>query len=320
MRKKIDYQRAGPVLKQYCFIILASPSFDKAARINKAKSDHVKKTPVGHETTLKCFYEGQPPPEVFWTKEKVKLGDKCELCVQKVEQQHGVSTLRVTPFRDADFGDYKCKARNKLGFQHIMIKLLEDKSKSKLSGFFCFRLFTISFPLVSTWRSSFNLLTVVHSFGLSILRVLCAIWKLFFSALHFSNLTNFFPTSPPLDVTQCQQDRILSRDPRLKLEFLPRCNADGSYHKIQCSVHLNKCWCVDQSGHKVADAVHDDIGRHCASSPKGKELSIPFFSVLICISQIEASTSPPGIPRAFDVFSCPGGGNFINLIFPGAGI
>ena len=27
---------------------------------------------------------------------------------------------------------------------------------------------------------------------------------------------------------------------------------------------------------------------------------------------------PP--PRAFDVFSCPGGGNLINLIFPGAGI
>ena len=29
---------------------------------------------------------------------------------------------------------------------------------------------------------------------------------------------------------------------------------------------------------------------------------------------------PPGIPRAFDVFSSPGGGNLINLIFPGAGI
>ena len=29
-----------------------------------------------------------------------------------------------------------------------------------------------------------------------------------------------------------------------------------------------------------------------------------------CISQIEASTSPPGIPRAFDVLSCPGGREF----------
>jgi len=128
--KKLDYQRGGSVLKQLRFIILASPSFEKAARINKVKSDHVKKTPLGQEITLKCFFEGQPPPEVFWTKGKKMLGDKCKLCLQKVEHQHGVSTLRVTPFRDADFGDYKCKARNKLGFQHIMIKLREDKSKS----------------------------------------------------------------------------------------------------------------------------------------------------------------------------------------------
>lgn len=125
-------------MKQLCFIILASPSFEKAARINKVKSDQVKKTPVGQETTLKCFFEGQPPPQVFWTKGKTMLGDKCTLCVHKVEHQQGVSTLRVTPFRDVDYGDYKCKARNKLGFQHILIKLREDKSKSKLSISFCF--------------------------------------------------------------------------------------------------------------------------------------------------------------------------------------
>ena len=64
-------------------------------------------------------------------KGKKMLGDKCALCVQKVEHQHGVSTLRVTPFRDTDFGDYNCKVKNKLGFQHIMIKLHEDKNKSK---------------------------------------------------------------------------------------------------------------------------------------------------------------------------------------------
>ena len=47
----------------------------------------------------------------------------------------------------------------------------------------------------------------------------------------------------------------------------------------------------------------------------------PFNYRPLCISQIEASTSPPpGIPRAFDVFSCPAAGNLINLVFPGAGI
>ena len=95
----------------------------------------------------------------------------------------------------------------------------------------------------------------------------------FLSALQFTNLTNLFPTSLPSENTQCQRDRILSRDPRLKLEFLPRCNADGSYHVIQCSVHLSKCWCVDKSGHKVADAVDGDKGKHCQSKPKGKELN-----------------------------------------------
>lgn len=129
----------------------------------------------------------------------------------------------------------------------------------------------ISFPLFNTWCSSFNL---VHSFSLAILRVLSAIWKLFFLAFHFSNFTNFSPTSLPLDNTQCQQDRILSRDPRLKLEFLPRCNADGSYHTIQCSIHLSKCWCVDHTGHKVADAVDGEKGMHCGSKPKGKEFGI----------------------------------------------
>ena len=151
--KKAENQRAGSVFKQLCVIILASPSFKKAARINEVKSDKVKRTPLGEETTLKCFYEGQPPPQVTWTKGKMMLGEKCALCVQKVEHQPGLSTLRVTPFRDADFGDYKCTAKNKLGFKHIMIKLREDNSKSKLLLlllFFYFQLFMISFPFVST--------------------------------------------------------------------------------------------------------------------------------------------------------------------------
>ena len=29
---------------------------------------------------------------------------------------------------------------------------------------------------------------------------------------------------------------------------------------------------------------------------------------------------PRAYPRAFDVFSCPGGGDLLNLIFPGTGI
>lgn len=107
------------------------PLLQKAARIDKNRSDRVKSSPLGKEITLKCVYTGNPPPAVHWTKNGKKLDDKCTFCVQKVENSDGMSALRVTPYRDSDFGDYKCKARNKLGFGHITMKLQEDKTKSK---------------------------------------------------------------------------------------------------------------------------------------------------------------------------------------------
>lgn len=101
------------------------------ARIDKSRSDRVKTTPLGKEATLNCVYTGNPPPKVHWTKDGKKLDTNCKYCVQKVENMDGVSALRVTPYRDIDFGDYKCRARNRLGFGDITIKLQEDKTKSK---------------------------------------------------------------------------------------------------------------------------------------------------------------------------------------------
>ena len=45
-----------------------------------------------------------------------------------------------------------------------------------------------------------------------------------------------------------------------------------------------------------------------------------FFMIMYQSNRSFNIPPPPGIPRAFDVFSCPGGGNLINLIFPGVGI
>ena len=110
--------------------MLVSPKVEKA-RIDKSRSDRVKTTPVGKDATLNCVYTGNPPPKVHWTKDGKKLDTNCKYCVQKVENMDGVSTLRVTPYRDIDFGDYKCRARNRLGFGDITIKLQEDKTKSR---------------------------------------------------------------------------------------------------------------------------------------------------------------------------------------------
>lgn len=176
--------------------------FQMPARIVKAKSDGTKMAQLGKETSLTCVYTGNPAPLVIWTKNGKKLDEKCAYCVHEVKHSYRKSTLRVTPYRDTDFGEYMCKARNHLGFGDITIKLEEDKSQN---------------------------------------------------------------------ITQCFRDRILANDPRVLLEFLPRCDANGLYHKLQCSIHLDKCWCVDQSGHKIADAFDGHQGKHC-SRKKQKDL------------------------------------------------
>ncbi|XP_031567375.1 uncharacterized protein LOC116302278 [Actinia tenebrosa] len=70
----------------------------------------------------------------------------------------------------------------------------------------------------------------------------------------------------PSDKTQCQKDLIAGKDPRLNLEFRPKCDTDGSYHRIQCSIHLQSCWCVDRhTGHKIAEVYKGPDGYHCTA-------------------------------------------------------
>lgn len=204
--------KTAPLITLWLFwrFISVLPS-QMPARIIKASSDHIKVAPLGKGTFLNCVYSGNPAPEVYWTKNGKRLDNKCAFCVHKVQHFYRKSTLRVTPYRDTDFGGYKCRARNKLGFGDITIKLEEDKSQN---------------------------------------------------------------------ISQCFRDRILASDPRLRLEFLPRCNSNGSYHVLQCSVHLDKCWCVDQSGHKIADALDDHQGKYCGRREQ-KDLSTVAAVVMV---------------------------------------
>ena len=50
-----------------------------------------------------------------------------------------------------------------------------------------------------------------------------------------------------------------------------------------------------------------------------KLVTFPQTAANLCIGQIEASTSPPGIPRAFDTFAVPGRREFDYQSLPGGG-
>lgn len=86
--------------------------------------------------------------------------------------------------------------------------------------------------------------------------------------LYFSINTTYtlFSDTPQ---TKCQKERATSNDPRRRHEFRPVCNEDGSYHKVQCSVELTTCWCVNQYGKKTLDVVDGANGLQCFQ-PKGR--------------------------------------------------
>ena len=116
-------------------IIISSVAslYEAGASVDKSRSDKVKTTSLGRRTTLKCVYDGSPTPQVLWTKGGKKVEEKCNFCVQKVDNTvPGISSLHVTPYRHSDFGEYKCKARNKMGFGALTISLRQDKLKSKV--------------------------------------------------------------------------------------------------------------------------------------------------------------------------------------------
>ncbi|EDO43452.1 predicted protein [Nematostella vectensis] len=173
------------------------------AKINKQKTASTVHTSAGQQAMLKCFYDGIPRPQAIWMREGKQLLE-CKNCVTHIDNtKHGVTTLRVTPYRESDYGDYICKVRNENGFDSVTITLVEQ----------------------------------------------------------------------PAVMSQCNKDLVLGADPRLRLEFRPRCDPNGAYHRVQCSIHLDKCWCVDtETGHKIADAYKADGGMHC-NAPKDFSIS-----------------------------------------------
>ena len=119
----------------YSFLSLTASSDEKPS-INKAKSPEVVEASLGRSAVLLCFYGGKPAPKISWSKDGKAVPEKCEHCTTHVSHSTpGVSRLRVTPFREEDFGSYTCKARNSVGFDQIKIKLHQEDKGSEHGGF-----------------------------------------------------------------------------------------------------------------------------------------------------------------------------------------
>ncbi|KAM9334917.1 neuronal cell adhesion molecule a [Symphorus nematophorus] len=72
----------------------------------------------GETLELECIAEGLPTPDISWQK------DGGELPSSRTSFQNWQKTLKVSDVTEADAGDYRCTATNKLGTEHHTIKVI----------------------------------------------------------------------------------------------------------------------------------------------------------------------------------------------------
>lgn len=77
---------------------------------------------------LRCHVESFPSPSIIWLKGGYELRDNNQLKITNYVTSHEFteSTLRVTRIDKRDYGEYICKAINKLGSDQVKIELRES--------------------------------------------------------------------------------------------------------------------------------------------------------------------------------------------------
>ncbi len=85
---------------------------------------------LNYDADLSCHIEAYPPPQIFWTKDSYIVSSNRNYKVSNLEatDEFPDSTLRVSNIKGREFGEYVCKAANKLGTAEGKIELYESKN------------------------------------------------------------------------------------------------------------------------------------------------------------------------------------------------
>lgn len=76
---------------------------------------------------IECHIEAYPPPAIIWIKDDVHLANNQHYSISHfaTADEFTDSTLRVITIEKRQYGDYKCKAVNKLGDDEAKAHLFE---------------------------------------------------------------------------------------------------------------------------------------------------------------------------------------------------
>lgn len=80
-----------------------------------------------YDMDLECHVEAYPPPQIVWVKDEFLLSNNKNYKISNFNtaDEFTDSTLRIVTLDSKKFGDYKCKAVNKLGSDEGSIHLYE---------------------------------------------------------------------------------------------------------------------------------------------------------------------------------------------------
>ncbi|CRK95584.1 CLUMA_CG009045, isoform A [Clunio marinus] len=83
-----------------------------------------------YDIDLQCHVEAYPPPQIIWVKDEFLISNSRKYKVSNfgTADEFTDSTLRIVKLDQKQFGDYKCKAVNKLGSDEAVIHLYEANS------------------------------------------------------------------------------------------------------------------------------------------------------------------------------------------------
>lgn len=83
-----------------------------------------------YDTDLECHIEAYPPPQIDWVKDEFLLSNskKYKISNFATADEFTDSTLRIVTLDERQYGNYKCKAVNKLGSDEAQILLYETSN------------------------------------------------------------------------------------------------------------------------------------------------------------------------------------------------
>jgi len=86
------------------------------------------------DINLECHIEAYPPPAIIWVKDDFLLSNNQHYSISHfaTADEFTNSTLRVITVEKRQYGDYKCIAVNKLGYDEAKVHLFETVALTHL--------------------------------------------------------------------------------------------------------------------------------------------------------------------------------------------